>query len=179
VSDPKPVEIVMPPELAEFGEIVRKTDKTDPKTEDVRALRSYLEEHPEVWRVFGDLAEFAYKRLVDASAGDQVVLGESLKVGRLAMRQDLGYEQATALERLLLDQVALCWLRLHYVEFHHTAASNGEAPPTLKDHWERKLSATQRRYLRACETLARVRRLNLPSLQINVADRQVNVAGGQ
>ena len=95
MSDPKPVEIVMPPELAEFGELVRKTE-SDPKTEAVQALRGYLEEHPEVWRVFGDLAEFAYKRLVDVSAGDQVALRESLQVGRLAMRQDLGYEQASA-----------------------------------------------------------------------------------
>ena len=115
------------------------------------------------------MAEFAYKRLVDVSAGDQVALRESLNVGRLAMRQDLGYEEASALDRLLIDQVVLCWLRLHYVEFHHTAISN-------RDHWERKLSATQRRYLRACETLARVRRLRLPSMQINIGEKQLNVA---
>ncbi len=48
MSDPKPVEIVMPPELAEFGELVRKTERSDPKAEDVQALRGYLEEHPEV-----------------------------------------------------------------------------------------------------------------------------------
>ena len=176
MSDPKPVEIVMPPELAEFGELVRKTEKSDPKAEDVQALRGYLEEHPEVWRVFGDMAEFAYKRLVDVSAGDQVALREALKVGRLAMRQDLGYEQASALDRLLIDQVVLCWLRLHYVEFHHTAISNRDTPLPLRDHWERKLSATQRRYLRACETLARVRRLRLPSMQINIGKKQLNVA---
>ena len=54
MSDPKPVEIVMPPELAEFGELVRKTERSDPKAEDVQDLRGYLEEHPEVWRVFGE-----------------------------------------------------------------------------------------------------------------------------
>jgi len=38
------------------------------------------------------------------------------------------------------------------------------------------LFATQRRYLRACETLARVRRLRLPSMQINIGKKQLNVA---
>ena len=178
MPDPKPVEVVMPPELAEFGELVRKTENSKPNPRDVQALRKYLDEHREVWRLLGDLSEFAYNRLVDASVGDQVPLRESLKTGRLAMRQDLGYEEAAALERLLIDQVVLCWLRMSHVEFHHAAISNRDTPLSLRDHWERKLSATQRRYLRACETLARVRRLRLPSLQINVGDSQVNVAGG-
>ena len=42
---------------------------------------------------------------------------------------------------------------------------------------DRKLSAAQRRYLRACETLARVRKLRLPTLQVNIGEKQVNVAG--
>ena len=37
-------------------------------------------------------------------------------------------------------------------------------------HWERKLSSVQRRYLRAIETLARVRKLmGIPMVQINIA----------
>ena len=69
-----------------LDDLVRKTEKSDPKPEDVRALRRYLEKHPDTWRVLGDLAEFAYKRLVDVSAGDQVAVGESLKAGRQALR---------------------------------------------------------------------------------------------
>ncbi len=43
--------------------------------------------------------------------------------------------------------------------------------------WERRLSATHMRYLRACDTLARVRNLSRPTpLQINIGARQVNVA---
>ena len=178
MNDPKPVEVVIPPELAEFGELVRKTEMSEPNPQDIQALRKYLDEHREVWRVLGDLSEFAYTRLVDASVGDQIAIRESLKTGRLAMRQDLGYEEASALERLLIDQVVLCWLRMSHVELHYTAMSNHDRPLSLREYWERRLSATQRRYLRACETLARVRRLRLPSLQINVGDSQVNVAGG-
>ena len=52
------------------------------------------------------------------------------------------------------------------------------------DHWERRLSAAQRRYLRACESLARVRKLGrtTPALQLNIAThggQQVNVVTDQ
>ncbi len=179
MADSKPVELVIPPGLAEFGELVRKTDKSNPKPKDVQALRRYLDQHREVWRVLGDVAEFAYNRLVDATVGDQAALCESLKAGRLAMREDLGYEQASALEGLLIDQVILCWLRVNYVEFSYTAMLNRDTPLSVADYWERKLSATQKRYLRACETLARIRKLKLPTLQVNIGQKQLNVAGAQ
>ena len=43
-------------------------------------------------------------------------------------------------------------------------------------YWEKRLSAAQMRFTRACETLARVRKLsrNTPALQFNIA-----TSGGQ
>ncbi len=175
----KPVEIVIPPELTEFGELVLRTDKSNPKPKDVQALRRYLEQHREVWRVLGDVSEFAYNRLVDATVGDQEALRESLKAGKQAMREDLGYRQSSALERILIDQIILCWLRLHHAEFKYTEVQNRSRSLALASHWERKLSATQRRYLRACETLARIRKLRLPSVQVNIAKEQINLATGE
>ena len=179
MADAKPVELVIPPGLAEFGELVRKTDKLNPKPKDVQALRRYLEHHREVWRVLGDVAEFAYNRLVDAAVGEQTAPRESLKAGKQAMREDLGYRQSSALERILIDQIILCWLRLHHAELKYTEVQNRNVPLALAGFWERKLSATQRRHLRACETLARIRKLRLPSVQVNIAKEQINVAAGE
>jgi len=60
-------------------------------------------------------------------------------------------------------------------------------PPPLSDlsishadYWDRHLAATQQRYLRARETLARVRRQLHPTLQVHIAPlggQQVNVSG--
>ena len=52
---------------------------------------------------------------------------------------------------------------------------------TLGMYWEKRLSAAQRRFTRACETLARVRKLsrNTPALQFNIATsggQQVNLS---
>jgi hypothetical protein len=37
-----------------------------------------------------------------------------------SMRADLGYADSSALERLLIQQVTLCWLNLNLTEYRHT-----------------------------------------------------------
>jgi len=85
------------------------------------------------------------------------------------------------MERLLIEQVVLCWLRMFVTEQRYTNIVEG-AKLTMReaDFWERRLSAVQRRYLRACETLARVRKLVRSTVQVNIAaegGKQLNVAG--
>ena len=48
---------------------------------------------------------------------------------------------------------------------------------SVLEFWERRLSMSQRRSLQACETLAKVRKMKLPSVQLNIGEKQVNVAG--
>jgi hypothetical protein len=45
------------------------------------------------------------------------------------------------------------------------------------DCWQKRIDAAHRRYLSAIKTLATVRKLALPALQVNIARRQVNVLG--
>ncbi len=77
-----------------------------------------------------------------------------------AMRSDLGYASASPLERLLIQQVTLCWLNLNAVEYKHSNVMQQSITLTLGIYWEKRLSAAQRRFTRACESLARVRRLS-------------------
>jgi hypothetical protein len=165
----------------QFLELVKNIDQEDPTPTDIRALRDMLAQHPELWRIAGDLACAAARNLVrklDASP----VITESLKRGWTAMRDDLGHQLAPPLERLLIEQVVLCWLHLHLVDLEYTHAMRQPATLTAADHWERRLSAAQRRYLRACGALARIRKLarTTPALQVNIAapgGQQVNLQG--
>ena len=45
------------------------------------------------------------------------------------------------------------------------------------EHYQKQAERAQRRLLRETKTLAEMRRLLRPAVQINVADQQVNVAG--
>ena len=159
--------------------LVARTNKAKPEREDVVALRTHLENHPGLWRLIGDLSASTYQKLVEAAAGGQTAVAESLHVGRDAMRGELGYQTASALERLMIDQVVLCWLRLNHTEQRYTAAFEGtvKIPIPVADYWERRLSSSQRRFQRACEGLARIRKLAFPSLQVNIANKQVNLSG--
>jgi hypothetical protein len=68
----------------------------------------------------------------------------------------------------------MAWLRLAYVEYQYTSITDGDQLIRRVDHWERRLNAAQRRFLRACSTLARIRKLNLPPIQVNIGQNQIN-----
>jgi hypothetical protein len=46
----------------------------------------------------------------------------------------------------------------------------------LGTYYQRCITSAQKRYLAAVKALALVRKLALPALQVNIADKQVNVA---
>ena len=79
-----------------------------------------------------------------------------------AMRTGLRWAESSTLEQMLIDHICLCWLRHNETEwwYHHVM----EKVPSLKigEFWEKRLSASQKRYLRSCETLAKVRKLLRP-----------------
>jgi hypothetical protein len=49
---------------------------------------------------------------------------------------------------------------------------------TLGDYIGRQQNHAHRRFLETAKTLAQVRRLGLPAVQLNIADRQINIAEG-
>lgn len=168
--------VTLPPEARDLAAILDKTNKAKPDPADVRALRLALDKTPALWRVVGDLQATAYETVV-ANINASAALKESVRAGRLGLRAELGYSGAPALERLLIDHVALCWVRLQLEEIRHAQAREQEQTLTKSEYHDRCLTTAQARYLRSVETLARVRRLCVPALQVNIADKQVNIAG--
>lgn len=161
---------------------LKRVDSEKPSKKDLDRLERHLADIPDLWRVAGDLTKLNQNTLIDQAGGHSKLVRASLEKGCEVQRAELGYEQAPALEKLLIEHVVLCWLRWTLVENHYTGALQGSTSINEADYWERKLSASQRRYLRAAETLARVRKLarTTPILQVNIATeggQQVNVSG--
>jgi hypothetical protein len=44
-------------------------------------------------------------------------------------------------------------------------------------YWDRRYGTAQSRFIRAVESLARIRKLKLPNLQLNIGEKQINVSG--
>lgn len=158
---------------AAMMEVIRKTDKEKPTADDRAELDRILRDVPAVWVAAGDVMSSTAHAMID-DMGNSYALRASLRTGWEQLQQDLARPSDGPLEKLLTQQVVLSWLKLAYVEWHHRhyLAAGG----TVKEcgFWERRLSAAQRRFLRATETLARVRRLQLPAVQVNIAEQQVN-----
>ena len=163
--------------------LVKSVDRENPDPKDVAGLQRWLDEMPELWRAAGDVSRFIQQRLAQRLHGSKVG-AMSTEKGLEVMRRELGHENSCQLEQLLIDHLLTCWLRLQDVELRYSATVGGRESLKLSqaDWWERRLSAAQRRYLRACETLARVQKLirRTPALQVNIATKggqQINVAG--
>lgn len=146
----------------------------DGDPEATAALRAVLDEAPELWRGISDLATQAEGDLLAKATNGNPVLVAALRRGVQARRQELLGPSPSPLERLLVDRVVVCWLYLAYVEtiFHHdpnTSWAQGE-------QHQKRIDRAQKRYLGAIKALATVRRLEVPALQLNVADKQINLA---
>jgi hypothetical protein len=171
-----------PNEQKEIIALMERTNREKPNAEDVRALRAMLESHPRLWRVGGDLALQNQQKLLNETRMSAAIR-EMVNAALDAMQRAMGFDTAPMLEQMLIENVLLSWLRLYLCEFSYTELNSGQGMSLTKaTFWEKRLSSAQSRYLRAVETLARVRRLmrNAPTLQVNIASergQQVNVAG--
>jgi hypothetical protein len=92
------------------------------------------------------------------------------------MRDELALATDGVLEGLLIDQVKSSWLALHHAEAIRNQNLTGQLHSV--EFFERRVTQCQKRYLAAIKTLAQVRRLMRPFIQVNIAEKQINVVGG-
>lgn len=160
---------------------LQKVDRENPRPEDVKQLRAMLRRSDTYWRLAGDLMQQARRNaLENVNWGkSKTLVRESVDAGMEQIRRDLGHASASALERLLIEQVVTAWVRLGICELEYSQIHNGSLSLAKATYWNHALESAQRRYLRAIESLARMRRLKLPAVQLNVAQagaRQLNIS---
>jgi hypothetical protein len=163
----------------QFHSLLTKVNKERPRPTEIQALKDllYNNKKMELWKSVIGMAELAESQALDTILnGSGQGMRECWRQRLQAMRADLGYSEASALERLLIQQVTLCWLNLNLTEYRLTNVMKQSISFACGLYWEKRLSAAQRRFTKACETLARVRKLsrNTAALQFNIA-----TAGGQ
>jgi hypothetical protein len=79
------------------------------------------------------------------------------------------------MERLLAERASLCWMLVNWYE---DSFQNIESMSIAQAVFhQRKIDRAHARFLTAVRTLAQIRKLALPTLQLNIAKTQVNVAG--
>lgn len=148
-----------------------------------RVLKECENEKIAPWREVTDPLDAALAVMLetDVPALTSTAIAELWTLQAKEFRNNLGYQTAPPLERALIQHAAVCWLRLAMIELRYSGVMRESITLTLGAYWEKRLTAAQKRFNRACESLERVRKLSarVPKVQINVAaegGQQVNVA---
>lgn len=120
-------------ELYEQGE--------NPPAEKVKELRAILESVPDLWRHYGDLVKNETEALIRQAGRNDPGWQESVKLACTNKRLNLGYDEASPLIQMAIDEVVLAWVRLYEVQNRHTyfchdQDGKGIHPDTV-EFWDR------------------------------------------
>ena len=128
------------------------------------------------WEESGNMAYQVQESCLKAFFGPKALLTQEAQRRKCAaLRRELAGEHPTPLEMLLVDRIVMSGLHLHYAEALY-AQHLETFSLKQNEFYQRRLSLAQNRYLAAIRTLAQVRRLQVPAVQVNIAREQLNVA---
>ena len=141
------------------------------------AIREFLADgdRGESYRdAFGSSASWFRQSIIKKAAGEDVLIQEAIDQKLDEVRSELEGPNPTPIERLLAERASLCWFIVNSYESGYANASGWNISQADLQH--RKIDKAHARFLTALRTLAQVRKLALPTLQVNIAKNQVNVA---
>jgi hypothetical protein len=163
-----------PTDWEKVDKVITLARQGDKKT--LPVAREMLNRLPSIWEQLGNTALQAERIWIQVIAGKDPLVQEGIQRKLSSMRTELLGAESTPIERLLVDRVIACWLQLHYADAIY-GQHIGELTINQAEYHQRRLDRAQRRYLQAIITLAQVRRLLGPTVQINVGEKQINLAG--
>ena len=104
-----------------FRALLDKTNKEHPTPKDIKALSELLSGNRklELWRDVVSAGHLAELMVID-NARATAAVKECWKQRLQALKKDLGYDGAPMLEQLLIQQAALCWLKLNLLELSYS-----------------------------------------------------------
>ncbi len=141
----------------------------------ISELRKLFNAKPFLWEQVGNMAFQAERSLVNLATGDNAVLKQATHKKLNAMKEELAGSAPTPLEQLLVERVVATWLQVHYADAIY--AQNISAISLKQgDYYQERQDRAHRRFMSAIRTLAQIRRLLIPPVQVNIGNQQVNAA---
>lgn len=135
--------------------LVREANQSG-KPEDGQKVRDWAVANPPdvgVWRGLSTMIESSLCHLLSESQGTRAMIDIEIK----AMRDAMGYDESSEIEKLMINRVMMCWLRVMQAEQAYTAVNKGGGMIAHIEFGQRSLMRANNQYARAVESLARVR----------------------
>jgi hypothetical protein len=162
----------IPTDYDQLVALVKRSEQGDETT--LPALREMLKESS-FRETCSNVARHTQNSLVNKYAGKNLPVREGLEQKMQSLQAELAGPNPSPLERLLAERIAICWLHLYTLEAIY--ARKESVSVEHGNYFQENISRAHRRYLSAIKTLATVRKLAVPVVQVNIAKKQVNVAG--
>jgi hypothetical protein len=148
-------------------EIMKRAELGD--TSVVPALRTMLREDDDELLDAGHLARMALAR---AASKEGDLLTREIYIRQMEKdAEELAGPNPSPLEKMLAEKVAISRFRCYYYE-SLSVLQLGQGTLQIDDHRHKRLARANRDFLAACKALAQVRKLELPFVQLNVAEKQ-------
>jgi hypothetical protein len=125
----------------DLGGLLVAINKEKPKRVDLDRLQEHLLEHSEESEKVGNLARHVQVSILSNAFKHAQSVEMVVATHCKEMRVHLDYEQSTLLERLLIDHIVICWLRLYNCELRYESVRKDNPTITQMQHWEKCLSA--------------------------------------
>jgi hypothetical protein len=155
----KQVEVKEEHTFEEVKAVLKRTDKANPAPEDLTVLHEIFDKVPAMYRHSGNPQQAIFNEILGKIMGNSAFYREAAKRYVAEMKTELGYESSTFVEKMLIDEIVMRWLRLQAMENNHKNTTYGTHTLEEGMYVDKRLHLAQKRYLRAIETLAKVRRL--------------------
>jgi hypothetical protein len=161
-----------------LGAVDRAAKAKKPAKEDLQLIRKFLIARPDFCRAVVDMSEVVQTELIkNMAGGSQAFVRMAIEEQALNVRDEMGYHDAPIMEKLLIENIVTSWLLLQHYEQQVAFRMTGSYSIPVLEFWERRLSKAQKRYLAACESLTKIRKMAIPAVQVNIGEKQINVAG--
>ncbi len=141
--------------LAHAQELFNRAAKGDRAV--LPEVRRLLDQHPETWGAYGDLAAQARSSWVALTAGKNLLLRESIERKAVDLQAEVAGPDASPLERFLAERIVATWLQVNYLDA--LVAQNESAAPAVLRELAKRQESAERRHQAALKQLALVRKL--------------------
>lgn len=164
--------------LEELAQLISIGLNGEPTSDQAEKVRAWLAANPDELKRGEWLSKEAERKVVESATTWQmerervIAQMEDIKTG-------LGYESSNLIERLAIDQVALSWARLYFLENNLSILTRQSHSRDSAQYWDRRITSAQNRYHQALIALAKIRKLKLPDITaIQAQNAYVSVGDG-
>jgi hypothetical protein len=119
-------------------------------------MRQFLDTHPYLTEKAEVMTNAAEKAVIEKVIGTSPGTVELIRSELKGIRDRLGYEDSPQVEQLIIAEIVVAWLWVQWLDVQLTKDGGTIG---LIEYWQRRVVSAHKRFLRACESLARVRKL--------------------